>query len=311
MDLDQLRLFVDLVQTQNFTKVAERNCLTQPAVSLSLQKLEDELGARLLERTTRRVLVTEDGRLLYEYASGILNQVAEVRGLLHERQKKVVGTLRLATVHSIGLYELPPTLRAFIRRYPEANLHVDYLRSDQVYQAVQQGEADLGLVAYGEVRSGLTLSPFFSDELVVICGREHPFSLLETVRLRQLDGESLVAFDHDIPTRKAVDQHFETHGVRVNISTTCDNIEILKHTVEAGAGVGLAPRHAVRQEVALGYLHALPIRDLPITRPLGLLQRKGKHQSHLRATFSEMLIQEGQSLLAEATARDQLRSAAP
>lgn len=303
MDLDQLRLFVDLVQTQNFTKVAEKNCLTQPAVSLSIQKLEDELGTRLLERTTRRVLVTDDGRILYDCATEVLRQVQEVRSLLQERQERVIGTLRLATVHSIGLYELPPTLRKFIQRYPEANLHVDYMRSDQVYHAVIEGEADLGLVAYPEARGGLIVTPFFTDELVVICGTEHPLASREQMRLDELQGEKFVAFDPDIPTRKAVDQHLAEFGVSVQITATCDNIEVLKHTVHAGSGLALAPAHAVRQDAAVGFLCAIPITDYPVHRPLALIGRKGKSRSRLRDTFCDLLVSEGHELLAADIAR--------
>src|SRR5688500_11629067 len=103
MQFDQLRLFVDLVKEQSFTKVAERNYITQPAVSLSIQKLEDELGTKLLERTTRRVLITEEGRILYGYAREILEKAHEAKAVLQERQDRMVGAIRLATVHSVGL----------------------------------------------------------------------------------------------------------------------------------------------------------------------------------------------------------------
>src|SRR5688572_4214579 len=146
MDFDQLRLFVDLVREQSFTKVAERNFVTQPAVSLSIQKLEDELGTKLLERTTRKVLVTEEGRILYDYARDILAKAQEAKTVLLERQDKVLGSIRLATVHSVGLYELPASLKEFIRRYPEVNIHIEYQLSDQVYRSVVDGDADLGLV---------------------------------------------------------------------------------------------------------------------------------------------------------------------
>ena len=107
MEFDQLRLFVDMVREQSFTKVAERNFITQPAVSLSIQKLEDELGTKLLERTTRKVLVTDEGWILYQYARDILEKAQEVKTVLQERHDKVLGSIRLATVHSVGLYGLP------------------------------------------------------------------------------------------------------------------------------------------------------------------------------------------------------------
>jgi len=124
MDLDQMKYFCDLVRVQSFTKVAELNFISQPAVSLSIQKLEEDLGVKLLERTTRRVLPTEEGRIFHEYARDILERVREARSVLLERQEKMLGTLSLATVHSVGLHELPVYLKEYIRRYPEVNIHI-------------------------------------------------------------------------------------------------------------------------------------------------------------------------------------------
>src|SRR4030095_5322976 len=189
MDLDQLKLFVDLVRVQSFTKVAELNYVTQPAVSLSIQKLEDELGVKLLERTTRKVLVTEEGRIFHEYARDILEKVREVRTLLLERQDKMLGTLSLATVTRVRPHELPVYLKEYIRRYPEVSIKIDYRLADAVCHAVVDGEADLGIVAYPqEMRSNLEQIPFFEDELVLICSREHPWANRQSIPLAGLDG---------------------------------------------------------------------------------------------------------------------------
>jgi LysR family transcriptional regulator, transcriptional activator of the cysJI operon len=298
MEFDQLRLFVDLVREQNFTKVAERNCITQPAVSLSIQKLEDELGTKLLERTTRKVLVTEEGRILYDYAREILSKAQEAKAVLLERQDKVLGSIRLATVHSVGLYELPASLKEFIRRYPEVNIHIEYQLSDQVYRSVVDGDADLGLVAYPEERSGAVAVPFFQDELVVICNCEHPFAGRETVPLRELNGQAFVAFEAEIPTRKAIDAVMQQHGVHVDIRMQCDNIEILKKMVEVGLGISLVPLLSVRQERNSGELRVLHISDHVVHRPLAIIHRKGKNLSRPHRAFVELLTGDGQQLLA-------------
>lgn len=307
MEFDQLRLFVDLVREQNFTKVAERNCITQPAVSLSMQKLEDELGTRLLERTTRRVDVTEEGRILYDYAREILYKAAEVKTVLLDRQEKVLGTVRLATVHSVGLYELPGPLKEYIRRYPEVSLHIEYLMADQVYQSVLDGGADLGLVAYPEGRSGIEVLPFFEDELVVICNAEHRFAARETVRFAELDGCAFVAFEAEIPTRKAIDALMLESGIRVEIRMQCDNIEILKKMVEVGLGVSLVPLLSVNQEERSGALRVLRLADQVVRRPLAIVHRRGKALSRPQRAFVDLLIAEGAELLA----RDLERQSAP
>jgi len=303
MEFDQLRLFVDLVREQSFTKVAERNFITQPAVSLSIQKLEDELGTKLLERTTRKVLVTEEGRILYEYAREILEKAREVKSVLQERQDRVMGPMRLATVHSIGLYELPASLKEFIRRYPEVNIHIDYRQAEQVYHAVVDGEADLGFVAFPEVRSGMSVVPFFEDELVVICNHEHALARKEHLRLSDLSGHGFIAFEAEIPTRKAIDAVLHAHHIRVDIRLQCDNIEILKKMVEVGLGVSLVPAQSARAEERSGALRVLRVTDHVIRRPLGIIHRKGKTLSRPQQALVDLVTQEGAELLAQDTAQ--------
>jgi DNA-binding transcriptional LysR family regulator len=298
MEFDQLRLFVDLVREQSFTKVAERNYITQPAVSLSIQKLEDELATKLLDRTTRKVLVTDDGRVLFDYAREILDKLEEARAVLQDRQDRMVGAVRLATVHSVGLYELPSSLKEYIRRFPEVNIQVDYRPSDQVYHSVLDGEADLGLVAYPEERPGLVVVPFFEDHLVLICSREHPFSHQRSVRLKDLDGQRFVGFQAEIPTRKALDALMRRDEVKVDIRMECDNIEVLKKMVEVGIGVSLVPHLAVREEARTGALQVLRISDHCLQRPLAMVHRKGKRLTRPQRAFIELLTQEGADLLA-------------
>ena len=298
MEFDQLRFFVDLVREQSFTKVAERNYVTQPAVSLSIQKLEDELGTRLLERTTRKVFVTDEGRILYDYARTILDKAGEAKSVLQERQDRMVGNIRLATIHSIGLYELPAALKEFIRRYPEVGFHIEYQLSDQVYHSVADGHADLGLVAYPEVRSSFATVPFYEDELVVICSVEHALASRETVRLRDLEGRPFVAFVTELPTRRAIDAILHKHSVRPEIRMQCDNIEILKKMVEVGLGISLVPYLAARQEARSGALRVLRFSDHVIRRPLALIHRKGKALSRPQRAFVDLLVREGPDLLA-------------
>lgn len=297
MDLDQLRLFVDLVREQNFTKVAELNCVTQPAVSLSIQRLEEELGTKLLERTTRKVLVTEEGRLVFEHAREILNQAAEIKHVLQERQEKVLGTVRLASVHTVGLYELPASLKEFLRRFPEVTLHIEYRLSEQVYQSVAAGEADLGLVAYPEERTGLVCVPFLEDEMVVICSNDHPFADKKSLPLAALDGIPFVTFEPGIPTRRAIDALFHEHGIHPDVRMQCDNIEILKRMVEIGMGVSLVPALSVRAEARVGGLRVITVADHKMMRPVAIVRRKGKSLSRAHQALLDLLVEEGAELL--------------
>jgi DNA-binding transcriptional LysR family regulator len=289
MELDQLKLFTDLVREQSFTKVAEKNFLTQPAVSLRIRNLEEELGTKLLERTTRKVLVTEEGRILYEYARDILSKAEEAKAVLLERQDKMVGSIRLATVHSIGLHELPAYLKPYIRKYPQVAIHIAYHTGDVVYRMVQDGDVDLGIVAYPEPKSNLVTIPFLEDELVAICNEDHPFASRETIRLHELNEQPFIAFDEGIPTRKAIDAVLARRNIRINIKMQCDNIEILKKMVEVGLGVSLVPRFSVRAEVEHGLLQCLTVSDYSFKRPLALIHRKGRSLSRPMQAFIDLL----------------------
>src|SRR5207247_10613751 len=141
-----------------------------------MRNLAEELGTKLLERTTRKVLVTEEGRILYDYARDILAKAEEVKAVLLERQGKMIGSVRLATVHSIGLHELPAYLKRYISKYPQVALHIDYHAGDVVYRMVQDGDVDLGIVAYPEPKPNLVTVPFLEDELVALWNDEQHFA---------------------------------------------------------------------------------------------------------------------------------------
>lgn len=277
MELNQMKLFLDLVREGSFTRVAEQNRLTQPAVSLQIQRLEAELGTRLLERTTRRVLVTEDGQILASYARDILARAEEARQVLHERRGQMVGTIRMAAIHSVGLHELPTYIKKFIRMHPEVRLHIEYHPSDQVYQLVLQGAADIGLVAYPEQRDSLVTIPFLEDEMVVIVPPEHPLAEgRDQIVLKDLVDCDMIAFDPSIPTRRATDGVLTQHGIHVNIKMECDNVEIMKKMVEVGLGVAFVPRFSVQAEAARETLKILRLKDYCFLRPLGIIHRKGQ-----------------------------------
>lgn len=291
MELNQLKLFLDLVREGSFTRVAEHNRLTQPAVSLQIQRLEHELGAKLLERTTRRVLVTEEGQILAGYARDILARSAEAKQVLQERKGLMVGTIRVAAIHSVGLHELPAYLKRFIKKYPEVHVHIEYHPSDTVYQLVNQGAADVGLVAYPEPRDSLITIPFLEDEMVVIVNPEHPLAQThtDTIRLEELNGSDMIAFDGNIPTRRATDGVLTQHGVRVNVKMECDNVEIMKKMVEVGMGIAFVPQYSVLDEGGRMDLHILRLADYCFLRPLGIIHRKGQPLSRPVQAFLGLL----------------------
>ena len=208
---------------------------------------------------------------------------------MQEIRDIIAGTIRVATIYSIGLHDLPPYIKKFLKDYPTVNVHVEYRHAKQVYEDVLGNVVDLGLVAYPERNARLELVPFRKDELVLICHPQHPFAKQKGVKLKALAGQKFIGFEPDIPTRKAVDKILRAHGVEVQIAMEFDNIETVKRAVEIEAGVSIVPQGAVAQEVTKQTLVAVPIDDGPFYRPLGVIYKKNKILSPAMKQFLAVL----------------------
>src|SRR5258708_4320262 len=217
MDLSALKLYCDLVETHSFSRSAERNYMSQSAVSQRIRGLEREYGQVLIDRGRGRggVSPTDAGKILYEGATRILSDASDLEARIRGLTDEVAGTIRVATVYSVGLHALPGRLKPFLTSHPLVNVHLEYSRTDKVYSDVLAGTVDVGIVACPSERPGIDVVPFGEEEMVVITAPEKQVLPSHDVRLTQLDGQPFIAFADDIPTRKLIDQHLWEHGVRV------------------------------------------------------------------------------------------------
>tara|TARA_R110002096_G_scaffold362892_4_gene556036 strand:- start:1560 stop:2456 length:897 start_codon:yes stop_codon:yes gene_type:complete len=272
MQIETLRLFCDLVEAGSFSIAAEKHHISQSAVSQRIAALEKELGVTLLVRG-RSTEATPEGNLLLRTAHEMLETFDDFRARLRSPDKAIAGRLRVATVYSIGLHELPPYLKWFRDHYPEVEVRVEYRRANQVYEDVELGRADLGLVAYPESRSGLKAETFWQDELVLICTPGHAFAKMDSVSLRDLEKSKFVSFEPDLPTRIAIDAMFAQAGVSVDEVMELDNVELVKRAVELENAVSIVPQRAAYAEVEGGRLAQATLSDAAIdtSRPLGVI----------------------------------------
>jgi len=260
MHIETLKTFCDVVESGSLSKAAKLNFVSQSAVSQQLSALERRYDRKLLERGRGQpVAPTEAGRLLYAEGKAILARFGALDQKLRQRPEAMTGTVRVATVYSIGLHSLPPYVKQFLRAHPQVNVRVEYSRTDKVYEACIDGTIDLGIVAQPPRRPQLEIIPLKPDPLVVVCSREHALARQRRTTLSSLQAEPFVAFDRDIPTRKAIDRLLKDHGVSVTIVTEFDNIETIKRSVEAGLGVSILPQNTVRTEVRARTLSALTL----------------------------------------------------
>ncbi|MEO8204591.1 MAG: LysR family transcriptional regulator [Chthoniobacterales bacterium] len=283
------KIFADLADTQSFSKAADANSITQSAVSQQIRAVEKSFQVTLIERGRRDFALTNEGRAFLEASREILEVYASLGNRLQKMRDVVAGELRISTVYSIGLHELPPYLKQFRRAYPEVDVKVEYRRSAQVYTAVLEGSADVGLVAYPTTRRGLDVLTFWRDKLVLICAPSHRFAHRKRIKLRDMDGEKFIAFEPDLPTRKEIDRRFKDEGVKVRHALEFDNIETVKRAVEIENGISIVPETAVQAEIRSGSLIAAEIDAEDMWRPLGALIKKRLSGSHARKKFLDML----------------------
>jgi LysR family transcriptional regulator, transcriptional activator of the cysJI operon len=201
----------------------------------------------------------------------------------------IVGTVKVATVYSIGLHELPPYVKQFMKAFPQVKVHIEYSRTDKVYEACLNNTIDFGIVALPLRRPNIVVIPLREDKLVLACSPEHPLARKRLVSLQQLAGEDFIAFERDIPTRKTIDRILKQHKVAVNTVMEFDNIETLKRSVEVGIGLSILPETAVVSEVRSGLLIKLDFSEGTFTRAIGIIHRRGRVFNAAAREFVQLL----------------------
>jgi DNA-binding transcriptional LysR family regulator len=289
MQIESLKVFCDLSETQSFTKAAQINEVTQSAVSQTVSAMEKQFRALLVERSKKNFRLTAEGQMVYDSGKEILEAYAGLGSKLQELKEIISGTIRLSTVYSVGLHELPPFVQRFLRDCPHVNVHVEYRRANQVYEDVLGNVVDLGIAAYPTRDSKLELVALRKDALVLICNPQHPFAKLKTVPLKALTGQKFVGYERDIPTQKALDKIFREHGVTPHTVMEFDNVETIKRAVEIDSGVAIVPETTVQQEVKGRTLVAVGLENANCVRPVGLIYKKTRVLSPAMERFIELL----------------------
>jgi DNA-binding transcriptional LysR family regulator len=289
MQIESLKVFCDLAETESFTKAAQVNNVTQSAVSQQISALERTFKSLLIERSKKKFRLTREGQALYEYSKQIIQTYDSLHSKLQELKDIISGTIRVATIYSIGLHDLPPYIKRFMKSYPTVNIHVEYRRANQVYDDVLSNVVDLGLIAYPVKDSKLEIIPLRKEPLVLICHPQHPFAKQKTVKLKALAGEKIIGFEPDIPTRKALDKILKEHGVEVKHVMEFDNVETVKRAVEIDAGISIVPLGTIGQEISKQTLTAVPIEDGDFFRPLAAIYKKNKVLSPAMKQFLGIL----------------------
>ncbi|MEM9479907.1 MAG: LysR family transcriptional regulator [Verrucomicrobiota bacterium] len=289
MQIETLKVYCDLIETASFSQSAKINGVTQSAVSQQIRALESKFDVTLIERGKKNFSMTPEGKVFLEAARNILEIYNGIGDSFQELQDRVAGGLRVATVFSLGLHELPPIVKKFRKQYPDVELKVEYLRSNQVYTEVVEGRADIGVVAYPSKRKGVVVEEFAQDQLVCVCPPEHELASQKTIRLKDLADQKFIAFEPDLPTRKAVDRALRASNVSVEREMEFDNIETVKRAVEVENALSIVPKRSVLDELKSNSLVALEIQSKDMWRPLGIVQKRTRATSPAMREFTDLL----------------------
>jgi LysR family transcriptional regulator, transcriptional activator of the cysJI operon len=289
MQIESLKVFCDLAETESFTKAAQINRVTQSAVSQQMRSLEKQFTSILIERSKKKFRLTREGQVLYEYSKQMIQTFESLHSKLQEIKDVISGTIRVATIYSIGLHDLPPYIKKFLKNYPTVNVQVEYRRSNQVYEDVLSNVVDLGLVAYPARDSKLEVVPLRKDKLVLICHPQHPFAKAKAVSLSAISGQKFIGFQPDIPTRKAIDKILKDRAIQVQHVMEFDNIETVKRAVEIDAGISIVPQGTILQEVSKQTLVQVEMEDAEFFRPLAVISKKNKVLSPAMKQFIAIL----------------------
>ncbi|HEV8370514.1 MAG TPA: LysR substrate-binding domain-containing protein [Pyrinomonadaceae bacterium] len=287
----QLEYFSKVVQERSFSKAADRVFRTQPAVSIAIRRLEEEIGLPLLDRSQKTPVLTEAGQVVYDYAQRILALRDQVGQAISELQSLKRGRVRVGANESTSLYLLPDLILAFREQHPEVKVEIYRHVSSRLPREVLERNVDFALMASEPADRDLEAFPVLKDELVLIMSPKHPLAGRSSVKVKDLGKESFVAHNVKSGSRLKVIEAFARQHTPLNIAIELATIETIKRFVQKQVGLAFVPRMCVREELERGVLASVPVRGLTHNRILWAAHRRGSSFSPAAAAFLKVLKQ--------------------
>src|SRR5436305_5949586 len=289
MDFDQLNSVLEVAKHSSFSKAAERCFSTQPAISSQIRALEEEVGAKLFDRSGAKVTLTVAGKAFQTYADEALLALKSVKTSIAEMERTPRGEIVVGANEATCLYVLPEVFADFKRQYPKVSVSIQRAETAKTVESVIDQTVDFGVVSMPVKDSRLDALPIHHDELVLITSPGHALAQLSHARLEEIAKYPLV-----LPklgrTRDAIDDVFEEARLKLHVSMELDSSELLKRFVAADVGVGFVARSNISDEIRAGTLSALSFIDPPISRDLALVHRKDKTLSRAARAFMEIAV---------------------
>ncbi len=285
LNLHRLRVFHAVARRESYSRAAEDLHISQPAVSKHVLDLEEELGFKLFHRLGRRIILTEAGRLMADYAQRIFVLADEARRALEELQGLERGRLKLGASSTPGNYLLPRTLAAFQARYPRLEVSLDIMASHDVVDRILRQDLDLGFVG-ATFDAELHVQPYVEDDVVLVLRPGHPLALVRAIPREALEKETFILRDAGSGTRTVTESQLKARGITIRRMLELRSVEAIKQAVAAGLGISFISHYAVTLEVRHKVLAAAADRQLRFRRPLVMISRKDARLSPAALAFA-------------------------
>ncbi|MBY0499614.1 MAG: LysR family transcriptional regulator [Nitrosomonas sp.] len=296
LTLRQLKVFESVARHLSYSRAASELHLTQPAVSMQIKQLEDNIGLPLLEQLGKRIYLTEAGRELYQYSRSIAQQLSDMEVALDELKGMERGKLNISVVTTAN-YFAPHLLAKFCQRYRGVTVSLNVSNREAVLKQLADNLIDLAIMGQPPENLDIDSESFMENPLVVVAPSDHPLCKERFIPVKRLAREIFLVREPGSGTRSAMERFFAAHKVAINKGMETDTTEAIKQAVQAGMGLGIMSLHTVELELETNRLKILNVQGFPIVRYWYVVNRKNKRLSSVANAFREFLLKEAEKLM--------------
>jgi LysR family transcriptional regulator, low CO2-responsive transcriptional regulator len=290
MDFDQLETFLEVARTLSFSRAGEKRFRTQPAISSQIRMLEEEIGAKLFDRSGGKVTLTTAGKAFESYVEETLEARRVMLASIGDLEREPRGEIVVSANEATCLHVLPEVFAEFKKRYPKIGVGIHRAEHAVIIEKIMANKVDFGVVSLPVRNTRLKVVPLHRDELVIIVWPQHPLAAM-----RSASAADVARFPLLLPkvgrTRDALDDLFAANQLKPHVSMEIDSSELLKRFAAAGVGVGFIAHSNVLEDVRAGALAAIPLAGAQIKRDLALVYRKDKALSRAATAFIDIAVQ--------------------
>jgi DNA-binding transcriptional LysR family regulator len=271
MQIDSLKIFCDIVEAKSFSRAAEKNYISQSAVSQQIAQFELEFKCQLVNRSKRPFELTSAGQIFYDSAKEIVSRYDKFKTDIKATVEKGRSRIKIGAIFSVGMHTLQPYIKKFLATYPAAMVDVEFYTCDRIYQDINSGEIDIGVVAIPKKDKNIQIFPFVNEPLVLVCSPEHPFAAEKSISIHKIQMQRFIAFGKDVPTRQWIDDILNRYSVVINPIMEFDNTETIKRALEINSGISILPKPTIASEVKNSTLAAIEFSNENFFRPTGVV----------------------------------------